>query len=522
MQNPADGNWHLNCYDGGTGNSTGQVISPYVGDASAETTLVGTWNSGDNDFLPPFYMALENVLATHPVSGRRPGVYVSYVEIRERRPDGSLTGPNIVAKPSMEHQTYFEQRFSFAFDRVLEAAERNGIYLKVVVLEKDEDILRWLQPSGDFGNADSGNFYGNFRNMTATRWLEQAWWRYLQARWGYSPSIHSWELVNEGAPTDDRHYVLADELGAYMRQFGSSRHLVTTSFWHSLVANNFWKNANYPNIDYADLHAYVSTSQTGDFPASAAKDPIVRARCGSDNGCFKTAMKNDAALYHSEHSLQALDRALGMPLVRGEAGLDSPNQQVEDTNLARDTHGVWLHNLVWSSIDTGAMYDLYWWLTNLRQRPGPDGATQNGLLEIFGAYRDFMADVPVNAGGYQDLAATASNANDVRVLGQKNTAASRAHVWIQNRKHTWCAVVGGVSQCPYSWDGSRLSGTVTLSGFAPSRALPVQWVYFDAAGSPTYPAASSVTSDALGNVVLDLGGLPPTVADGAVKIGIYP
>mgnify|MGYP006205261115 CR=1 FL=1 len=36
------------------------------------------------------------------------------------------------------------------------------------------------------------------------------------------------------------------------------------------------------------------------------------------------------------------------------------------------------------------------------------------------------------------------------------------HLWIQNRKHIWCAVVGGVSTCPYTWDGSRLTGTVRL------------------------------------------------------------
>ena len=82
-------------------------------------------------------------------------------------------------------------------------------------------------------------------------------------------------------------------------------------------------------------------------------------------------MKNDAALYHSEHSLQARDRALGKPLIRGEAGLDSVSVQTEDVNLARDTSGVWLHNFVWSSIDTGAMYDLYWWMNNIRPATWP-------------------------------------------------------------------------------------------------------------------------------------------------------
>ena len=519
VQNPADGNWHTNCYDAGSGNSTGMVISPYGGNTTGDAWIEGTWSSGNSDFLPPFYLALENVNAVNPASGRVPAAYVSFVEIREVLGDGTLTGPNIVAKPSMEHQTYFEQRFSWAFDRVLEVARQQGVYLKVVVLEKDEDILSQLQASGEFGAASPANFYGNYRSMTATRWLQRAWWRYLQARWGYSPNIHSWELVNEGDPASERHYTLADEFGAYMRQFAPNHHLVTTSFWHSLPATAFWKNASYPNLDYVDLHAYVSTSQATEFNAASAKDPVVRTRCGTNNGCFKTSMKNDAALYHAEHSLQAADRALGKPLVRGESGLDAPNAQVEDTNLARDTNGVWLHNLVWGTLDAGGMYDLYWWLQNLRQRPGPDGSTANGLHEVFRPVRDFMADVPLNNGQYSDLAAVVSRPDDVRVLGQKDTGGARAHAWVQNRRHTWCAVVGGVAECPYVWDNSRLSGTVTIGGFAPGTSYPVQWVTFDTAGAPTPQPPGTVTADAAGNLVLALDQLPASAADAAAKIG---
>jgi hypothetical protein len=522
MQNPTNGNWHTDCYEPGSANATGLVISPFGGNSTSEAVLEGDWNSGGNDFLPPFYLALQNVRGTNSANGRIPAAYVAHVEIRERLSTGALTGPNIVPKPSMEHQEYFEQRFSFAFDQVLERAQQNGVYLKTVVLEKDEDILSWLDPAGTFGSANSNNFYGSYRTVTASRWLQQAWWRYLQARWGYSPNIHSWELVNEGDPANDRHYALADEFGKYMRQFTPNHHLVTTSFWHSLPATAFWRNANYPNIDYVDLHAYISTSQTAEFNIASAKDAVVLARCGTNNTCFKNSMKNDASLYHSEHSLQARDRALGKPLIRGEAGLDSPTAQVEDTNLARDTNGVWLHNLVWSSTDAGAMYDLYWWMNNIRQRPGPDGATTNGLHEVFKPYRDFMADVPLSNGNYQNMLPVVSNPNEVRVLGQKDSVNRRAHAWVQNRKHIWCAVVGGVTNCPYTWDGSRLSGTVSVSGFAPNTSYPIQWWYFDSAGNLSQAAPATVSSDGSGNIVLNLNQLPATVTDAAVKVGLYP
>ena len=38
-----------------------------------------------------------------------------------------------------------------------------------------------------------------------------------------------------------------------------SRHMVTTSFWHSFPNLEFWSNPDYPDIDYADMHAYIST-----------------------------------------------------------------------------------------------------------------------------------------------------------------------------------------------------------------------------------------------------------------------
>ena len=73
------------------------------------------------------------------------------------------------------------------------------------------------------------------------------------------------------------HYELADEFGKFMhcRAFGvepgpgdgaacslphPNAHMVTTSFWHSFPAVQFWMNSKYPNVDYADVHAYVSTS----------------------------------------------------------------------------------------------------------------------------------------------------------------------------------------------------------------------------------------------------------------------
>ena len=129
-----------------------------------------------------------------------------------------------------------------------------------------------------------------------------------------------------------------------------------------------------------------------------------------------------------------------------------------------------------------------------------------------------MVDVPLNNGQLPGSGAVVSRPDDVRVLGQKDTASGRAHAWIQNRRHTWCAVVGGVADCPYTWDSSRLAGTVTIGGFAPGATYHANWVTFDSTGAPSQPAQASLTADGSGNIVLGLDQLPATVVDAAVKI----
>jgi hypothetical protein len=106
-------------------------------------------------------------------------------------------------------------------------------------------------------STSDNNFYAAAN--TRARWLQEAWWRYLAARWGYSTAIHSFEYINEGDPFSGRHYDAANAMGSTLHSLDASRHLATTSFWHSFPNGEFWSNGSYPDIDYADIHAYIST-----------------------------------------------------------------------------------------------------------------------------------------------------------------------------------------------------------------------------------------------------------------------
>ena len=180
----------------------------------------------------------------------------------------------------MDHHLYFNQRDSYAFDLLLELATQHKIYLKPVLLEKNDWIFNRTNHDGQFTSTFSNNhFYGNWREITKNRWLHQAYWRYVQARWGYSSNIHSWELLNEGDPYNSGHYTQTDEFGAFMhcRVFGQqvnpntgkcdhnhpNKHLVSTSTWHSFPKDYFWSNPSYPNVDFGSVHRYVIRGQDG-------------------------------------------------------------------------------------------------------------------------------------------------------------------------------------------------------------------------------------------------------------------
>jgi hypothetical protein len=484
----------------------GEAVTPYAQDTGGQwQSLTGTWHSGDRDFLPQLNLMLENI---PDIGGPPAHVFVSHISIREDLGNDQY-GPNLISKPSTDHHLYFAQRNSFAFDRTLELAEANDIYLKMVILEKDDRIFKAIDDQGNIAPEDIKWFYGNGRQMTKVRWLQQTWWRYVQARWGYSPHIHSWELVNEGDPYDDNHYALTDELGKYMhcRAFGvpvgsgdgeacsydhPNHHLVTTSFWHSFPGEQFWANPQYPNVDYADVHAYISTGWQND--ASHESDT---AKFHLD---YSADARSNVDWYSSQNNIPT------KPVMRGEAGIDFLNLQEEQPDLALDSQGIWLHNFLWSTLDAGALTELYWWEDNIRDQPGPDG--QPGLYEIYGNIYDFASNLRLNNGHYRDAAVTVNNP-DLRAVGQKDPIGKRAHLWIQNRGHTWRNVVDGVPISP-------VSGTVTLSGFQGGQSYSVQWWdTYHIPGTPRVMSTEIITAQANGDIILTVNDM---LDDTAVSI----
>lgn len=524
VQNPNDGNWHRTPFNGGDPQNGVRLklngTPAYGGNSSTWTYLEADWtNSLNFDFFPILYLALENVNNTNPATGNHAYVHIDTVEIRENLGNGNI-GENIALAPSMEHWKYFRQRDSYAFDKALDLAHQNGVYFKPVIMEKNEHTTNEINYQGlkDSSGADNNFFYGNWRYETAVSWYQKAWYRYLQARWGYSPNILAWEVVNEADPGNGNHWAQTDEMGKYLHctvfgisvPFGDSqkctyshpnKHLITTSHWGGFWKTEFWGNSKYPNVDIADIHQYISKN---DNPTHY----------------FDTAL----ATYDLSQELKfsKLDPNI-KPIIRGETGLTISGTEPESSEPLKDTSGVWLHNYIWGQINAGGLIESYWYENSHIYTDTFDHR------KLFKHYYDFIRDIPLNNGKYQDAAAVASDTN-VRVWGQKDNVgqtANHAHIWIQNTKHIWCAVVGGISGCPKTWDNSQLSGNITLSGFTPNKSFSAQWWNFNNNVALT-KTNSTVNSNANGQIVIDLTYerntshvLPADTTDTAIKIGDY-
>jgi len=489
--------WHATdeskrCYMPDTGT---YIITPQSTNTDW-TILEGNFTTGNSYLFPRMYFVMENVN-----SGT---AYVDYIWVEEDLGNGTY-GPNIVSKPWMAHHQYFEQRNSLAFDKVLELAEKHGVYLRVTVMEKGDRILKNFDFNGVPDTSLQGEyFYGDFGRMTKTRWLQQAWWRYLQARWGYSTQIHSWELVNEGDPFSGRHFTLADEFGKYMHQFNSNSHLVTTSTWHSFPVGLFWGDTTkYENIDYATYHQYIpegkDTTIRVDVKNADGSISILRPVISSISDYYDMAASTIKAslLLGAKQEFGA-----GKPTIRGEVGYNL-SEGGANNYFQNDTQGIWLHNFIWGQINPGGVIESYWYWDKhiVWDKNGIDNRKH------FGAYYDFIENIPLSNGNYSN-ADSRTSTPEIRVIGQKDIRNKRAHLWIQNINHTWKNVTGGSVIPP-------LSGTVTLDGFEASKDYQVEWweTY-----SGNVSRTETVTTNSSGTIILSIDNL---ISDVAVKIGDY-
>ena len=159
----------------------------------------------------------------------------------------------------------YSQQVAQRLDGIVEAAEANGIAIQLV-LQHHGQFSTTTNPQWDQNpyNVNRGGMLETaetFFTDPEARRLTRNKYRYIVARWGYSPAILAWELFNEVQFTDGwrnrPETVVAwhREMADYLYEIDPHQHLVTTS---SDTGDAFAAIWNINSIDLVQHHQYGS------------------------------------------------------------------------------------------------------------------------------------------------------------------------------------------------------------------------------------------------------------------------
>ena len=432
-------------------------VIPHITSNQDWHTLVTNFTKPSS--IPPY----ENDLSLYLDNVTSGEVNIDYFSMKEMDANGNVVGGELIRDPSPDMYSYVDQRPAKYFDDQLTSGEQNGFYYKYVVQDKNDWIPNHLSTEGVFVNV-GGGYYQNIGR--ASHWLQEQWWRYLIARWGYSTSVHSWELNNEGAPDNGtgEHARMTQEFAKFMHDNDPQKHLATTSFWCCWMPTFWGDKTNFPDVNYADWHRYLETGgEVSDIPNFI-------------NTIGKTVHDSD----------------IGKPAIIGESGMNLDVVGPTDPNLS---NGIWFHDYLWAQVGAnGVSFPNYWWSEHFRLISG-------GVAGISLPFSKFIGGLDLNKGGYSDIVPVSASSNsNIRIFGQVNFAKGKAHAWVQNRNHSF-----------RNTNPAGESGTVKVR-LTPSTFYDVEW-WNTYTGTTT--KSETLTSDSIGDLTLNISNL---ASDLAVKI----
>jgi hypothetical protein len=188
---------------------------------------------------------------------------------------------------------------AWQLDYVLQLAEQRGMYLLLCLdfhgmFEVTPDY--WggnnYWPSNPYNTTNGGpclNQNAFFTNATA-QLIYQKRLRYLAGRYGYSPNLLAWQLLNEIDneyaylnPTDVA--LWHSQMGSWLHANDPFGHLVTTSLTGSSDRPEIW---TVPDLDFAAYHSYAEASPAsrlatiGQSFLQRYKKPVIIDEFGTD------------------------------------------------------------------------------------------------------------------------------------------------------------------------------------------------------------------------------------------------
>lgn len=179
------------------------------------------------------------------------------------------------------------------WDALLAAAEEHGVYLQIA-LQHHGQFSTTVNPSwadNPWNAANPGGFLrspSDFFTDPNARLFTALKYRYIVARWGWSPAVFAWELFNEVHWVDAlklEHHEAAvarwhDDLAQFLRSVDVYAHLITTS------TENL-RSPIYARMDFLQPHLYSAnlTAAARTFAPRRADDtrPVFYGEFGDDH-----------------------------------------------------------------------------------------------------------------------------------------------------------------------------------------------------------------------------------------------
>jgi hypothetical protein len=296
---------------------------------------------------------------------------------------------------------------AWQLDTVLEAAEREGIYVMLSLLNHGAfSTFANTEWEANPYNAENGGpldfTVQVFTNPEARALLERRF-RYVVARWGWSTHLLAWELWNE-VDLVSVVYVAPDvtrwhrELAELLRALDPHDHLITSSHAQRTLHRGVW---NQGGLDFTQIHFYADS-----FPP-------------------QRNLARNVIDWTGERFA-----ATGRPVLFGELGVDSRGPA---ETRAADPEGIGIHDGLWAGVVSGGIGTaMSWWWDNLID------LEPERYYPMFGALARFVRGVAFDREGFvpADAAVTGAARPVVAfgLAGERNVL-----VWLKDDAFQWYA-----------------------------------------------------------------------------------
>ena len=185
------------------------------------------------------------------------------------------------------------------WDAIVSAAEQSSVCIQVTLQHHGQYSSipgsnvnpNWEQNPY---NSANGGFLANasqfFTNVTAKTYTKRKY-RYILARWGYSPAVAAWELFNEVQFTDAAYAgqwaniaAWHDEMAQFIRSQDAYQHLITTS---SDLSQPIWGQCDYyQHHDYPSGDLIAALRSPPGVPGGQPVKPIFGGECDRNSTPF--------------------------------------------------------------------------------------------------------------------------------------------------------------------------------------------------------------------------------------------